>query len=226
MVPSLVCELNNFLNPLVVKRFGALKRRFFRLNAYRTIFTIYRFTPNLFLLTLYIFTLLHNFALPHNVTENIMNKFFYLCVNGLLMLLLASCSGNFTGRANIDTQNFRDYFAPSKVEIYQSIDEFTGKYKYLGLVDGEDCQSKAHLAKPDNVIARTQARTKAYQLKANAIIFTGCALLSEDGSSIENINTKSINKNHVNAENTPKQCIASTVCYGQAYYVEPTSLKN
>jgi len=156
------------------------------------------------------------------------------------MLLLTSCSGNFTGRANIDAQNFRDYFAPSKVAIYHSIEEFTGKYKYLGLVDGEDCQSKAYLAKPDNIIARTQARTKAYQLKANAIIFTGCALLSEDGSSPKSINTINIDEANIketniektnkekinsNAQNITKQCIASTVCYGQAYYVEPSSLK-
>jgi len=124
----------------------------------------------------------------------------------IIILLLTSCSGHFTGRGNLDAENFRDYFAPSEVDIYPSTDAFKGKYQYLGLVEGENCQAKQHHAKPDEIIARTEARKKAYKLNANAIVFTGCALLTD--------------------KNTPEQCIASTVCYGQAYYVESTSLNN
>ncbi|WP_077341795.1 Rcs stress response system protein RcsF [Pseudocolwellia agarivorans] len=124
----------------------------------------------------------------------------------LSLSLLTSCSSNFDSSTNLDAENFTNYFAPSNVTIYTSTDEFKTQYKYMGLVEGENCQAKAHHAKPDDVMARTEARKKAYQLKANAIIFTGCALLPD--------------------ESTAKQCIASTVCYGQAYYVEPTSPKN
>lgn len=121
-------------------------------------------------------------------------------INLFAVLLLSSCSSNFTGRGNVDSQNFRDYFAPSKVTIYASTNEFKAKHKYISLVDGEDCQAKQHHAEPDNIIARTEARKKAYHLKANAIVFTNCALLT--------------------GNSTHEQCISSTVCYGQAYLIE------
>ncbi len=124
----------------------------------------------------------------------------------VFILLIVSCSSKFDTSTNLDAENFTNYFAPSNVTIYTSTNEFKTQYKYMGLVEGENCQAKAHHAKPDDVMARTEARKKAYQLKANAIIFTGCALLPD--------------------ESTAKQCVASTVCYGQAYYVEPTSPKN
>lgn len=127
-------------------------------------------------------------------------------INLFAVLLLSSCSSNFTGRGNLDSQNFRDYFAPSKVTIYASTDEFKGKHKYIGLVDGEDCQAKQHHAEPDNIIARTEARKKAYHLKANAIVFAGCVLLT--------------------GKNTSKQCVSSTVCYGQSYFIESNMTKN
>lgn len=112
-------------------------------------------------------------------------------------LLLTSCSANYTTSTNLDAKNFSDYFSPANVKIIASVNDLKGEYKYLGLVEGEDCQTKQHHAKPDKVTARTQARKKAYQLKANAIIFTGCTELSKNEAS--------------------KQCIATTVCYAQAY---------
>ncbi|WP_426357624.1 Rcs stress response system protein RcsF [Pseudocolwellia sp. HL-MZ19] len=123
----------------------------------------------------------------------------------LALSLLASCSSKFDTSTNLDAENFTNYFAPSKVKIYPSITDITGPHKYLGVVEGEDCQLKAHHAKPDEVIARTDARKKASELKANAIVFSGCTMLT--GGS------------------TAKQCIATTVCYGQAYYLKPTSSK-
>jgi len=118
-----------------------------------------------------------------------------------LSILLSSCSSNFTTSTNLDSKNFTEYFSPSSVKIIASIDDLTGEYKYLGLVEGEDCQTKQHHAKPDEVIARTQARKKAYHLNANAIVFTGCVELNDEATS--------------------KQCVSSTVCYAQAYVVAP-----
>lgn len=131
---------------------------------------------------------------------NIFNTYLTSFVILALSILLSSCSSNFTTRTNLDAKNFSDYFSPSKVSIITSINDLEGEYKYLGLVEGEDCQKKQHHAKPDEINARTQARKKAYKLNANAIIFTGCAQL--------------------NKEATSKQCVSATVCYAQAYLLE------
>ena len=96
----------------------------------------------------------------------------------------------------MDKENFTEYFAPSKVNIYERESDINGRFKTLGLVEGEDCQLKAHLAEPDRIIARTQARSKAYKLGANGIVFTGCATIQS------------------------QQCIAQIVCYGQMYQIE------
>lgn len=101
---------------------------------------------------------------------------------------------------NLDRENFQNYFSPTKVKIVASEKEFAGKYKFLGLVEGESCQEKAHHAVPNEIDARTEARGKAYKLEANAIIFSQCVMIEEDKAS--------------------KYCVASTVCYGRAYKVE------
>lgn len=104
---------------------------------------------------------------------------------------------------NLDRDNFKHYFSPTKVKIVESEKELTGKYKFVGLVEGESCQAKAHHAAPNEIDARTQARRKAYELEANAIIFSRCVMIEEDQAA--------------------KYCIASTVCYGRAYQVEQSS---
>ncbi|MBA6326665.1 hypothetical protein H4J46_01655 [Colwellia sp. MB02u-6] len=78
--------------------------------------------------------------------------------------------------------------------------EFTGHYKFLGLVEGESCQEKAYHAVPNEIDARTEARRQAYKLQANAIIFSQCVMIEADEAA--------------------KYCLASTVCYGRAYKVE------
>ncbi|MCO4799497.1 MAG: rcsF protein [Colwelliaceae bacterium] len=117
----------------------------------------------------------------------------------LLPLLIFSCANRYSVSTNLDRENFKHYFSPSKVKIYQDEQSITGKYRYIGSVDGEDCQKKVHHQVPDEVIARTDARRKAFQLGANAIVFTGCAL---------------IEKNEAN-----KQCVSTKVCYGKAYQI-------
>jgi len=104
---------------------------------------------------------------------------------------------------NLDRDNFKHYFSPTKVKIVEGEKELTGKYKFVGLVEGESCQAKAHHAAPNEIDARTQARRKAYELEANAIIFSRCVMIEEDQAA--------------------KYCVASTVCYGRAYQVEQSN---
>lgn len=101
---------------------------------------------------------------------------------------------------NLDGSNFEHYFSPTMVKIAESEKEFSGNFKFIGLVEGESCQKKAHHVAPNEIDARTEARRKAYKLGANAIIFSQCVLIEEDQAA--------------------KYCLASTVCYGRAYTVE------
>ena len=115
-----------------------------------------------------------------------------------LTMLVFGCAKVSTYSTNLDRENFKHYFSPAKVEIFESEKEFPGKFKFLEGVEGDNCQAKPHLAAPDTIEARTEARRKAYDLGANAIVFSGCA----------NIQTK--------------QCHAAVICYGKAYVIEPT----
>lgn len=116
-------------------------------------------------------------------------------------LLLSSCAKISTVNTNLDRENFTHYFSPGEVKIFESEQAFPGKYQMIGMVEGAHCQAKAHLAPPDKIEARTQARRNAYQLGANAIVFSGCAEVG-----------------HQQSES--RQCHASVVCYGKAYQVE------
>lgn len=129
----------------------------------------------------------------------------------LLALLLISCNSNYSVSTNLDNGNFKDYFSPSNVIIYQSEQEIINRYKFIGLVEGEDCQLKAHHAIPDEINARTNARKVAFQRQANAIVFTGCALIDST------ISTQTPQE---------KQCLSTLVCYGKAYQVETKSGAN
>lgn len=115
-------------------------------------------------------------------------------------LLLSGCAKINDISTNLDRDNFKHYFSPTKVQIVESEKDFTGKYKFVGLVEGESCQEKAHHAAPNEIDARTEARRNAYKLDANAIIFSQCVMIEQDQAA--------------------KYCVASTVCYGRAYQVE------
>ncbi|MEW6991689.1 Rcs stress response system protein RcsF [Colwelliaceae bacterium 6441] len=117
-----------------------------------------------------------------------------------LLLLLNACASQYSVSTNLDQANITHYFSPSSVAIYQDERAITGKYRYIGLVDGEDCQHKLHHQAPDEITARTNARRKAFKLGANAIVFSGCALIANNEAD--------------------KQCLSTTVCYGKAYLVE------
>jgi len=109
---------------------------------------------------------------------------------------LSSCAQISTIKTNLDKENFQHYFSPTQVAIYNDESAFKGTFNYIGMVEGDDCQTKNHLAVPDIILARSKARRSAFKAGANAIVFTGCA---------------EIKTNH---------CIAQVVCYGKAYRVE------
>jgi len=117
----------------------------------------------------------------------------------LLTLLLFSCSSQYTFDSNLNPNNAKYYFSASQVNIYNDELDFTSNFTYLGLVEGDDCQEKPHLAAPDMINARTKARQLAFSKQANAIIFTQCI----------DIQTK--------------QCVAQLVCYGKAYQLDSKS---
>jgi RcsF protein len=126
-----------------------------------------------------------------------------------LMLLIAAsitlsaCSSQYTVSTNLDKENFQTYFSHTQVNVVKDESELLGKYKLIGMVEGQDCQTKIHHAAPDKIVARTQARRHAFEQHANAIIFTGCALINDNQAD--------------------KQCIETVVCYGKAYQVEQAS---
>ena len=110
-----------------------------------------------------------------------------------LTLILGGCSGNYTFESNVKADSAKEYFSASKVKIFTNEAEFMSSFQYVGLVEGEDCQKEPHLAAPDKINARTQARQVAFSQQANAVIFTSCV----------DIETK--------------HCVAQVVCYGKAY---------
>lgn len=108
---------------------------------------------------------------------------------------LIGCAKQYELKSNIDPEAFDTYFAPSSVDIYETVSLLPAEHELVGMVEGEDCQKAPHLAAPDEIRARTQARQHAHKLEANAIIFSGCA-------EIEN-----------------PQCHSALICYGSAYRV-------
>lgn len=118
-------------------------------------------------------------------------------IASLIPLTLIGCAQISEVNTNLDQENFTHYFSPTEVKIFRDELSFQTKSKMLGMVEGEHCQLKAHHAVPDEIEARTMARRKAYQLGANAIVFSGCAAIEKNS-----------------------QCHAAVVCYGKAYFVE------
>lgn len=128
----------------------------------------------------------------------------------MLTTLLASCSTHNLS-TNLDKKNFINYFSASKVDIYKNEIEFNEPYKYLGLVEGQSCQIKPHHASPDKIIARSQARKNAFEKQANAIIFSNCAMLTQEQLT------------QLNNSNDAQQCHAIIICYARAYFIENKS---
>ncbi len=110
-----------------------------------------------------------------------------------LVALLCACTSVDGVSTNLDKENFTNYYAASKVKMYDSEKSFPGQYHALGLVEGESCQLKANEAPANDIDARTDARKKAAAKQANAIVFTACVAIED------------------------QQCLSLQVCYGKAY---------
>ena len=80
-------------------------------------------------------------------------------------------------------------------------------YQFISAVEGQDCQTKPHHALPDEINARTEARRQAFNKKANAVIFTGCAALDQEQLA------------QLGNSNDAKQCHAIIICYAKAFVV-------
>lgn len=143
----------------------------------------------------------------NNVYKNKLNtkntlKFIACSALISLVVLTSSCAEINNVSTNLDRKNFEEYFAPTKVTIYEDEKDFLDNhYEYAGLVEGQDCQLKEHHAAPDPIRARTQARSKAHELGANAIVFSNCAVI--DQSTLSN-----------------SSCLSTVICYGSAYKVD------
>lgn len=124
------------------------------------------------------------------ITKALPKKALFLLIG---LALLTSCSGNYTFESNVKADTAKHYFSASKVKIFDDEQDFNATYQYIGLVEGDDCQREQHLAPPDAINARTQARQAAYLQQANAIIFSRCVAIET------------------------KHCVAQVVCYGKAY---------
>lgn len=124
------------------------------------------------------------------------------------VFLIAACSNKHVS-TNIDKDNFTHYFSPATVKIYEHESEIETQYKYIGIVEGQDCQIKPHHAAPDKINARTKARNQAFKLQANGVIFTGCALLTPEKLA------------KLNESSDAQHCNAIIICYAKAFAVEP-----
>ncbi|MBL4898923.1 MAG: hypothetical protein JKX76_04635, partial [Colwellia sp.] len=90
--------------------------------------------------------------------QKFIRRFITLKILALTTLaLITGCSSRYVS-TNLDKENFSDYFSASKVEIYRSEQDIKNHYQFVGVVEGQDCQIKSHLAAPDEINARTQAR--------------------------------------------------------------------
>lgn len=130
-----------------------------------------------------------------------------------LAFFLTSCSSGYVS-TNLDKQNFSDYFSASNVEIYQSEKNIKGRYQFIGAVEGQDCQNKPHHAVPDEINARTQARRHAFEINANGIVFSNCALLSPEQLA------------QFNNSNDAQQCHSVIICYAKAYAVDTEQVQS
>lgn len=128
----------------------------------------------------------------------------------ILVTMIMSCSSNYVA-SNLDKNNIERYFSASQVEIYKQEQDIQTRYKYISVVEGQDCQVQAHHAAPDEINARTQARRQAFDKKANGVIFTGCALLTPQQLAQHN------------NSNDAQQCHAIVICYARAFVISPSA---
>jgi RcsF protein len=125
----------------------------------------------------------------------------------ILLIMITSCNNTYVV-SNLDKNNFTQYFSAAQVEIYKQEKDIKTRHNYIGVVEGQGCQIKPHHAAPDEINARTSARRQAFEQQANAIIFTGCALLTSEQLA------------RLNNSSDAQQCHAIVICYAKAFAVE------
>ena len=105
-----------------------------------------------------------------------------------------ACTQSYDVHTNLDPENFKQYYKPSQVVLYES-DQLPIGTKSIAAITGQSCQI-ASLDKPANLAeARTEARIAAANLGANGLVIDICETEQ---------NTES-----------PK-CITLMSCYGRA----------
>ena len=129
------------------------------------------------------------------------------------IILLSSCSTGYIS-TNLDKQNFNEYFSAANVDIYTNEKNIKAHYQFIGTVEGQDCQKKSHHAVPDEIIARTQARRSAFEIQANGVVFSNCALLTQEQLA------------QLNNSNDAQQCHAILICYAKAYAIDTKSVES
>lgn len=120
----------------------------------------------------------------------------------ILSSLLLNACGSYSFKTNIDPENFVEYTKPSRVDVYTNESIVEHRYHSLGMVDGIACQEKANDYIALESDARTDARIKAANLGANAIVFNKCVRLEKTNA-----------------------CNVSVTCYGEAFIVDDSFKK-
>ncbi|KFZ36077.1 hypothetical protein HR45_18540 [Shewanella mangrovi] len=109
------------------------------------------------------------------------------------VLLLSACSSDYVFKSNLDADAINDYFKPSQVKLFDKSMP-SGPYVALGMIEGSDCQIDQNAAPASLANARTDARRKAADMKANGLIIKKCAEVPEPAQG----------------------CFTRTLCVGQA----------
>lgn len=115
----------------------------------------------------------------------------------VLITAISACSGNYSFNTNLDRENFEEYFKAGNVQIITEDDLPHLNYRELGLVEGEACQAKPHHDEPSEADARTDARRKAAEMGANAVMFETCLLTKPENDT----------------------CVSVRLCYGRAMVI-------
>ncbi|MFT6926953.1 MAG: RcsF protein [Psychromonas sp.] len=136
--------------------------------------------------------LCHSSLAPSIYKEHLMLRFIII---SFAALLSAACS-NLNFSSNIDKKNFDEYFKPSQVTVYEKSQLQDLDYKFIAAVDGSSCQQEENDRPADIKEARTNARIKAAEMKANGIVFQSCLTFERDAS-----------------------CVSNIICYGRAFDV-------
>lgn len=104
----------------------------------------------------------------------------------LTSIVLSACS-HLEFSSNVDKQNFKDYFKPSQVSVYEKSQLTDLDYQFIGTVDGSSCQVQEKDRPADIKEARTDARIRAAEMQANGVVFQSCLTFKKDSACVSNI---------------------------------------